>query len=83
MQTLSRPKLTLKRPMPGSSATSTTAQEALARARFWFVWCPTASRPKKRHASAEAAYAEATRLRGIDPDREFLVFEAHCIGSAG
>ena len=79
-----RATLSLKRPGLDNSNQSGTQPPPTAQApvpeppieRFWFVWATDALRPKKRHASAEAAHAEAQRLRSIAPEREFRVYEA-------
>jgi hypothetical protein len=82
MANLSRPILSLKRASPLSSAKPAPVP-APALSRFYFVWAPDGQRPKRRHASAEAAHAEAARLRGIAPERRFHVFEAHRIDIDG
>jgi hypothetical protein len=76
MTNLPRPTLSLKRPAPEADATSPPIRQ------FFFVWALDGQRPKKRHATAEAAHAEAARLRGIAPKRQFLVYEAHLLGGA-
>ena len=43
---------------------------------FFFCWCPAEQAPKRRHATREGALAEADRLHGLFPDKDFLVFEA-------
>jgi hypothetical protein len=77
MTTLSRPTLSLKRSATTVRATSQrTMVASLQLVRFFFVWAPDGQRPKKRHATAEAAHTEAARLRTIAPERQFLVYEA-------
>ena len=88
MANLSRTTLTLKRSPPTSSAkpAQITPPRPITEpllGRFWFVWSPQAVRPKKRHATAEAAQTEAARLRGIAPERQFLVYEARRIDFNG
>jgi hypothetical protein len=76
MTNLTRPVLSLKRCTPKPSAES-APDPAPSLSRFYFVWAPDGQRPKKRHATAEVAHAEAARLRAIAPGRQFLVYEAH------
>lgn len=44
--------------------------------RFWLVWNPSGSNPKRRHASESAANAEAKRLALSAPGSEFFVLFA-------
>jgi hypothetical protein len=44
--------------------------------RFWFVWNPARTRPKKRHGTLGQATAEVGRLRAAFPTETFHVFEA-------
>lgn len=41
--------------------------------RFWLVWSPSGSNPKRWHASESAANAEAKRLAISAPGSEFFV----------
>jgi len=43
---------------------------------FWFIWCPTEVRPKRRHPTLASARIEALRLRTTAPDKEFLIYRA-------
>jgi hypothetical protein len=81
MTSLPRPTLTLKRSAPKPSAKPPPVL-APSIERFFFVWAPDGMRPKKRHPTAEAAQAEAARLRAIAPERQFLVYEARCFEGA-
>jgi hypothetical protein len=81
MKTLPRSTLTLKRSAPQPSAKPASVP-APSIERFFFVWCPDALRPKKRHATAEAAQAEAARLQAIAAERQFLVYEARLLKGA-
>jgi hypothetical protein len=74
---VTRATLTLKRRTLQPSAKPAPVPEAPYLERVFFVWAPDGLRPKKRHATAEAARAEAARLRAIAPEREFWVYEAH------
>jgi len=73
MSNVARPVLSLKRSEP---ALRPSALPEPLPDHFWFIWCPTQQRPKKRHASVELALAEAARLRHVAPEREFRVYEA-------
>ena len=46
---------------------------------FWFVWSPARNRPRQRHASRDAAIAEAERLAQLYPCVEFIAYEARPI----
>lgn len=46
------------------------------RTKFWMVWCPQGGPPTVRHGSRESAEAEATRLAGKNPGREFFILKA-------
>jgi hypothetical protein len=46
---------------------------------FYFIWCPTTNRPRKRHPTLAAAEVEAKRLRELGTDKEFLVYEARLL----
>lgn len=61
---------------PSRAAYLANRAEPKPKAEFWFVWSPQEVRPKKRHRSHESATVEAARLRGIAPDREFIVYHA-------
>lgn len=81
MATIARPTLTLKR-SPGDRSRSVPGRfESPREARFWFVWCPTEQRPKRRHASLTAAISEARRLAMLAPEKQFLVYEARQRGN--
>jgi hypothetical protein len=81
MTTVPRTTLTLKRCTPKPSAKPAPVPTPPL-SRFYFVWAPDGQRPKKRHATAEAAHTEAARLRGIAPERQFLVYEARLLEGA-
>jgi len=61
---------------PSRAAYLARLAEPKPKVEFWFVWSPQELRPKKRHRSHEAATLEATRLRAVAPDREFIVYHA-------
>jgi hypothetical protein len=67
-----RPTLTLRRPREPEPVQEPGPA-------FWFIWAPDGRRPKKRHATLEAAQHEAARLRALMPKRVFPVFEARLI----
>jgi hypothetical protein len=84
MPTISRPILRLKvhtsepSAKPAQLAKPSQPPEPLLE-KFYFVWARDGMRPKRRHASAESAHAEAIRLCGIAPERQFLVYEARLL----
>ena len=41
---------------------------------FWLVWAPRYKPPKFRHSTLESAQTEATRLRGLNPGIEYIVY---------
>lgn len=47
--------------------------------RFHFVWSPNRRRPRQRHATREAASAEAARLANLTPGTLFCVYSAVAI----
>lgn len=44
--------------------------------RFWMVWNPGGRAPSRRHASRNAADAEAKRLASANPGQRFFVLKA-------
>jgi hypothetical protein len=81
MTTVPRTTLTLKRSARQPSAKPAPVP-APSVSRFYFVWARDGQRPKKRHARAEEAHAEAARLHGVAPERQFLVYEARRLEGA-
>jgi hypothetical protein len=63
-------------PLPPAAA---PAEAEVALEEFWFIWCTTGSRPKRRHPTLESAQAEAARLRSLAPDRVFHIFAAKLV----
>jgi hypothetical protein len=49
---------------------------AAVKRAFWVVWCPQSGPPTYRHETEEGAMAEARRLAGQCPGREFIVLRA-------
>lgn len=48
---------------------------------FYIVWARSVGKPKRRHATIEAAQAEAARLRELNPDTEYLVYACTMVQS--
>ena len=73
--------LTLKRPKPAEPMAP--AAHAPTRAtdapEFWFIWCPSEQRPKRRHPTLSSARIEVLRLRTVAPDKEFIIYKAERI----
>lgn len=46
--------------------------------RFWMVWNEDHGMPEKRHATQEAAEAEAARIAGKHPGVRVFVLDAYC-----
>lgn len=67
----SRPLLTLRGPQPKPKPPDIN--------RFYFVWSPERSRPRYRHATSEAALAEAARLTAQHPGVPFIAYEARAL----
>lgn len=82
MQNLTRETLTVKSRQTKPAVPPATPTAPLLLTRFWFVWAPDALRPKRRHASLGDALTEARRLRGIAPERRFIVYKAIAIDEA-
>ena len=72
-----QPILTLRR--PETVKTIPAPDPVVNAARFWFIWQPNGYRPKKRHATLEAALAEAARLSTANHRIEFRVYEAQLV----
>ena len=69
--------LTLKRPVPAQRMVPTAVAPSPATdAEFWFIWCRSEQRPKRRHPTIASARIEALRLRTIAPDKEFAIYRA-------
>lgn len=81
MATIPRPTLTLKRSRGDRSGSRSDRVLPPPETRFWFVWCPTEERPKRRHATLAAAMSEARRLAMVAPGKRFLVYEARQSGN--
>jgi hypothetical protein len=48
----------------------------MMQSKFYVVWSPQGSAPTFRHPTKGAAGAEAVRLAGTNPGRDFYVLEA-------
>jgi hypothetical protein len=43
---------------------------------FWFLWRLDANRPRQRHSTLEAAVAEYDRLKLLNPEADYRIYEA-------
>lgn len=43
---------------------------------FWMVWRSNSSRVRKRHDTEHSAFVEATRLKSLYPNDEFIVLKS-------
>lgn len=66
--TPAKPKV--ERPVPGAD----TRWDV-----YYYNWSPTEFRPHRRYACEEDARTEASRLRGLIPEKRFKVYRAVCI----
>lgn len=48
--------------------------------QFWILWNPLNRRPAKRHATLDLALAERARLKEVNPDAEYWMYECRRVG---
>jgi hypothetical protein len=50
---------------------------------FYVLWRVGGARPRRRHRTIEAAYIERGRLRALNPDARYTIYEMRLVVDGG